>query len=145
MLHSTILQVSLYFINEMKWKWVLIRKNLFRLWSSRFRNIQTRNSPLFFFKWKWKSLSRVRLFATLWTVAPTGSSVHGILQARILEWVSIPFSRGSSWPRDRSWVLHIAGIFFIIWTTREDFFFRYPQIPVFLSVASFLSGVFLAI
>ena len=69
MLHSTILQVSLYLINEMKWKWVLIRKNLFRLWSSRFRNIQTRNSPLFFFKWKWKSLSRVRLFATLWTVA----------------------------------------------------------------------------
>ena len=32
--------------------------------------------------------------------SPPGSSVHGILQARILEWVAIPFSRGSSWPRD---------------------------------------------
>ena len=36
-----------------------------------------------------------------WTVAPPGSSVHGILQARMLEWVAIPFSRGSSQPRDR--------------------------------------------
>ena len=34
----------------------------------------------------------------------TGSSVHGILQARILEWVAIPFSRGSSWPRDQTQV-----------------------------------------
>ena len=34
--------------------------------------------------------------------SPPGSSVHGILQARILEWVAIPFSRGSSWPRDRT-------------------------------------------
>ena len=32
---------------------------------------------------------------TLWTVSPPGSSVHGILQARILEWAAIPFSRGS--------------------------------------------------
>ena len=36
--------------------------------------------------------------------SPPGSSVHGILQARILEWVAIPFSRGSSWPRDRTQV-----------------------------------------
>ena len=38
-----------------------------------------------------------------------GSSVHGILQARILEWVAILFSRGSSQPRDQTWVSHIAG------------------------------------
>ena len=38
-----------------------------------------------------------------------GSSVHGILQARILEWVAIPFSRGSFWPRDRTPVSCIAG------------------------------------
>ena len=37
-----------------------------------------------------------------------GSSVHGILQARILEWVAIPFLRGSSWPRDWTWVSWIA-------------------------------------
>ena len=48
-----------------------------------------------------------------------GSSVHGILQARILEWVAISFSRGSSQPRDRSQVSHIAGGFFIVWATRE--------------------------
>ena len=43
-------------------------------------------------------LSSVRLCATLWTAAPSGSSVHGILQARVLEWVSMPSSRGSSDP-----------------------------------------------
>ena len=47
-----------------------------------------------------------------------GSSVHGILQARILVWVAIPFSRGSSWPRDRTQVSYIAGRFFTIWATR---------------------------
>ena len=46
-----------------------------------------------------------------------GSSVYGILQVKILEWVVIPFSRGSSWPRDRTWVSCIAGRFFINWTT----------------------------
>ena len=45
--------------------------------------------------------------------SPPGFSVHGILQARILEWTAIPFSRGSSQPRDRTWVSCIAGRFFI--------------------------------
>ena len=40
---------------------------------------------------------------------PPGSSVNGILQARILEWVAIPFSRGSSQPRDQTQVSHFAG------------------------------------
>ena len=44
--------------------------------------------------------------------SPPGSSVHGISQARILEWISIPFSRRSSWPRDQTWVSCIAGGFF---------------------------------
>ena len=43
---------------------------------------------------------------------PPSSSVHGILQARILEWVAIPFSRGSSQPRDRTQVSGTAGTFF---------------------------------
>ena len=43
----------------------------------------------------------------------------GILQARILEWVAMPSSRGSSRPRDWTQVSHIAGIFFTIWTTME--------------------------
>ena len=46
--------------------------------------------------------SHVWLFATPWTVAPPGFSVPGILQARMLEWVAMPASRGSSWPRDQT-------------------------------------------
>ena len=49
--------------------------------------------------------------------SPPGSFVLEILQARILEW--IPFSRRSSWPRDRTQASRIAGRFFTIWTTRE--------------------------
>ena len=44
--------------------------------------------------------------------SPPGSSVHGIFQARILEWVAIPFSRGSSQPRDQTHISCIAGRFF---------------------------------
>ena len=44
--------------------------------------------------------------------SPPGSSVHGILQARILEWVAIPFSRGSSQPKDRTQVSCISGRYF---------------------------------
>ena len=43
-----------------------------------------------------------------------GSSIHGILQARILEWVAIPFSRGSSQPRDQTQVASTAGGFFSV-------------------------------
>ena len=66
-----------------------------------------------------KSLSRVRLFATPWTVVLPGSSIHGILQARVLEWVAISFSRGSSQPRDRTRVSCIGGRCFNLWATRE--------------------------
>ena len=62
---------------------------------------------------KWKPLSHVQLFATPWTI------VHGILQARILEWVAYPFSGGSSQPRDQTEVSCIAGRFFTSWATRE--------------------------
>ena len=50
---------------------------------------------------------------------PQGSSVHGISQARILEWIAISFSRESSWPRDWTQVSHIVGRFFTVWDTRE--------------------------
>ena len=51
--------------------------------------------------------------------SPPGSSVHGILQARILEWVAISFSWGSSGPRGWTQVCLIAGRFVIVWATRE--------------------------
>ena len=50
---------------------------------------------------------------------PMDYTVHGILQARILEWVAFPFSRGSSQPRDQTQVSCIEGIFFTSWATRE--------------------------
>ena len=53
------------------------------------------------------------------TLDPKDYAVPGILQARILEWVDVPFSQGSSQPRDRTQVCCIAGGFFTSWTTRE--------------------------
>ena len=50
---------------------------------------------------------------------PMDYIVHGILQARILEWVAFPFSRGSSQPRDQTQVSNIASGFFTSWVTRE--------------------------
>ena len=51
--------------------------------------------------------------------SPPGSSIRGILHTKILDWVSISFSRGSSWLRDQTQVSHIAGRLFTIWATRE--------------------------
>ena len=65
-------------------------------------------------KEKWQSFSHVWLFAIPWTY-----TVHGILQARMLEWVAFPSSRGSSKPRDWTQVSHTAGRFFASWATRE--------------------------
>ena len=62
---------------------------------------------------------RVKVLAAQ-SCSPPGSSVHGILQARTLEWVAIPFSRGSSRPRDQTQVSCIAGRFFTIWATRDQ-------------------------
>ena len=65
--------------------------------------------------------------------SPPGSSVHGILQARILEWVAISFSRGSSWPRDQTQVSRIAGRHFNLWATRRRTFWSTIQgIPTVL-------------
>ena len=51
--------------------------------------------------------------------SPPGSFIHRVFQARVLEWVAMPFSRGSSWPRNWIRVSCIAGRFFTIWATRE--------------------------
>ena len=65
-------------------------------------------------KWKWKV---AQSYLTL--CDPMVSTVHEILQTRILEWVAFPFSRGSSQPRDQTQVSRIAGGLFISWPTRE--------------------------
>ena len=62
---------------------------------------------------KWKLLSCVRLFVTPMDF----HTVHGILKARILEWVAFPFFRGSSQPRYQTQVSHLAEGFFTNWAT----------------------------
>ena len=72
---------------------------------------------LYWLVWKWKkvkSLSRVWLFATLWTVACQASLSMGIFQARMLQWVAMPSSRETSQSRDGTWVSYISGGFFTI-------------------------------
>ena len=68
----------------------------------------------------------VQLCLTLWNPMGcslpgsfTWNSLHGILQARILEWVVIPFSMGSSQSRDQTHISCIAGRFFTVWATKE--------------------------
>ena len=74
---------------------------------------------------KWSEIAQS--FLTLLTLcdprdcSPPGSFVHGILQARILEWVAISFSRGSSQPRDQTQVSHTAGRYFNHWATHLSF------------------------
>ena len=66
-------------------------------------------------------LSHSVLSDSLWPkdCSPPGSSVHGILQARVLEWVAMPSSRGSSQSRAQTQASHTTGGFFTIWTARE--------------------------
>ena len=59
------------------------------------------------------------LLVMSYSFRPHGLSVHGTLQATILEWVAFPFSRRPSQPRDQTQISRIAGRFFISWATRE--------------------------
>ena len=68
--------------------------------------------------------------------SPPGSSVHGILQTRILEWVAIPFAKGSSQPRDWSPVSCTAGSFFTDWATRDTALLLLLTIGVFQSLCA---------
>ena len=77
--------------------------------------------------WQMDSFPLLHLCAVLCSVAqscltlcnPMDYTVHGLLQARILEWVAFPFSQASYQPRDHTQVSHIAGRFFTSWATRE--------------------------
>ena len=75
------------------------------------------------------------------------SSIHGIFQAGILKWVAVSFSRGSSWPRDRTQVSHIAGRHFTFWATREaasgSIGSAWGQASIFCSVILFTLDWFL--
>ena len=64
-------------------------------------------------------LSHVQLFYNPTGCSPPGSSVHGILQAKALEWVAISFSRGSSWPRNGTHIFYTGKWIFYHWATRK--------------------------
>ena len=81
-------------------------------------------------------LSYVWLFVDC---SPPGSSVHGILRARILEWIAIPFSGRSSRPRDQTQVSYVAGRFFTFWVTGKASYkisFIKALIPFMMALSS---------
>ena len=110
----------LYFCESHKWKATFIVICLFK-------DVSNENI------WSWNtdpiSSSRAKCVFPYVTVKVTQScqtrcdpmdyTVHGILQARILEWIAFPISRGSSQPRDQTQVSCITGGFFTSWATRE--------------------------
>ena len=71
------------------------------------------------YTWKCASHSVVSNSCDPMDCSPPGSSIHGIFQAKLLEWVAIFSSIGLSRPRDRTWVSCIAGRLFTVWATRE--------------------------
>ena len=62
-----------------------------------------------------------------------GSSTHGIFQARTLKWVASSFSRGSSWPRDQTWVSFSLQADSTVWATREAPIINYREVPAIRS------------
>ena len=95
------------------WKWVLMRNSV----SSHFSNSCTGISV-----WGSRKVSVAQSCPSLYDpmdCSLPGSSVHGVLQARILEWVTIPFSRGSSNPGIKPGSPAPAGRFFMLWATWE--------------------------
>ena len=82
-------------------------------------NLNTRKMKVSFTQAGKGHYIHAQLIATPWTVACQAPLSMGILQEIILEWVAMPFSRGSSQPRDQTQVFHITGRFFTIWATRE--------------------------
>ena len=70
----------------------------------------------------------------------SGSSIHGIFQARVLEWIAIFFSRGSSRPRNRTRVSRIAGRRFTVWATREASVTSFTPVTSFVPVNSCFCG-----
>ena len=125
---------QIFLFNYAIWLWILLRvkwsyldkKGILNLSSTCFLSwlltwasfFQMSLTPRLQVKVKVKSLSRVRLCDPM-DCSLSCSSIHGIFQARVLKWIAISFSRGPSWPRNRTRVSHIAGRYFTIWATRE--------------------------
>ena len=85
-----------------------------------------------------KSLQSCPTLCNPMDCSPLGSSVHGILQARILEWVAISFSRGSSWSRDQTCISCIDRWVLYHWATREAHF-TYSSVYMSILIFQFIS------
>ena len=115
-------QLTLHFTSCLQHHyWFCVLVLLINLWSGISVSLKLWLS-LFFqychFSIYWKPYYTVKVIQSCPTLCdPMDCIVHGILQARILEWVAFPFSRGSSQPRDQTQVSHIAGEFFTSWAT----------------------------
>ena len=123
-----------YFVSPFRgpvFKQIMQDKPIERKWSN------SRFPPLK--KWKWQEVCYLlpacvcacliaqscRTICDPMNSGPPDSSVHGILQARILEWVAIPLSRELPQPRDQTWVSCIAGGFFTVGATRVPMYIIY--------------------
>ena len=103
---------------------------------------------IYIYMWMWIYITYICIYILVLVIqsCPTlcdpmdcslsGSSVHGILQARILERVSMPSSRGSSQPGDWTWVSCITSKFFTIWATREAHTYIYKLRTLFVLLFS---------
>ena len=105
--------------------------------------ILTWSLSLWYEKWNWFFLINYSMFSVKISQSrptlcnPMGWMVHGVLQARILEGVAFPYSRGSSQPRDQTQVSRIAGRFFTNWAIREALKYvrKIPNIFIWLSLS----------
>ena len=84
-----------------------------------------------------KSQTRLSNLTITMDCSPPGSSVHGIFQERILEWVAISFSNGSSWPRDQTRVSCIGRWILYHYANREAPVFSEPSLMLWPQVSSF--------
>ena len=111
-----------------------IMRGFFQFYSFTF-HIRTLISVQFILVWK-ESESESRSVGSD-SCDPMDYTIHGILQARILEWVAFPFSGGYSQHRDRTQVSYIAGGFFTSWATREALILVHGTTILLYEVSSF--------
>ena len=90
------------------------------------------------FRW-WFSHSSCPTLCDPMDCSPPGSSVHGILQARVLEWVAMSFSRGSSRPRDQTQVSCLAGRFFTDWAKTDIWIHPSPPLTAWKTLGKSVS------
>ena len=105
-----------WLVKNMQIWWLIEQENCFK-------KKELRSHPslenIWYHSTKIRALFNFRLFCGPMDCRPPGSSAHGILQARTVQWAAIPFFKGPSPPKDRTWVPCTAGGFSTTWASRE--------------------------